>query len=108
MDSTITALALTGSFTWLSPHDNRAGPLSAVRYDVLGEAVVVGENNGDNRPLRAWPYSKLGCTGSDRRMAGTGAKKADNCGVVSRIHRSVATDRIWACIFRMGTSPGVP
>lgn len=68
----------------------------------------MGENNGDNRPVRAWAHSKLGRAGIDRRVAGTGSQEADYCGIVSRIHRGVVADRIWACVFRLGTSPGVP
>ena len=68
----------------------------------------MGENNSYNRPVRTWAHSKLGGAGIDRCMAGTCAQEADNCGVISRIHRSMANDRIWACIFRMGISPCIP
>ena len=68
----------------------------------------MGENNGDNRPVRTWPHRKLSGAGTDRCMVGAGAQEANNCGIVSRIHRGVVTDRIRACVFRMGTSPGVP
>ncbi len=79
MDAEISALALTAAFFGLFPHDNRAGPLSAVCYDVLGKEMVVGQNNSNNRPVRAWPHSKLGGAGIDRCVAGTGTEEADDC-----------------------------
>ena len=68
----------------------------------------MGKNDCNNRPVRARAHSKLGCAGIDRSLAGFDAQKSDGRGVVSRIHRCVAIDRIRARVFRVGTSPGVP
>ena len=75
---------------------------------LMGEAVVVGQNDGNNRLVRIRAHRKLCGAGSDRCVAGIDAEEADDRGVVSRSHSSVVTDRFWACVLRVGASPGLP
>ena len=90
------------------PHPLGPGPLPTLHHDVMGTAVVRGQNRTNNTDMRLRTYSEFCSSGLGGRFTGPGPQEAGVRRVLPRQPSGLAAYRIRTGLFSMGPAPRVP